>query len=181
MTDLVRFEGPPADALWETWDNVHEQSLKLASMITESTAQNGEQYDAMLVIPRGSYYPANILSRELNFTAVNLIHACVSSYAGANRSTEFRYGQMPTPEDVAGKDILIIEEVCDTGHTLKHVTELLKVAGAGLVRTGVLHYKPSKSETDFVPDWWVNETDKWIVYPWEQHEINGQNSTVRRK
>ncbi|MEK9196084.1 MAG: hypothetical protein AAB914_01820 [Patescibacteria group bacterium] len=36
-----------------------------------------------------------------------------------------------------------------------------KEQGAGQVRSGVLQYKP---------DWFVVQTDKWIVCPWESHE-----------
>jgi hypoxanthine phosphoribosyltransferase len=173
----------PEDALRLSWDDVYNQSVELASMIEEQCARTGEQFDVMVVLPRGGYYPANIVARELGFGATDLLHASIGSYddASTNRQAEFKLGQMPAAEQVKGKNVLVIDEVCDTGQTLKFLTEHLHAAGAELVRVGVLHYKPSLSKTDFVPDWKVGTTDKWIVYPWEPHEQKGLTSKARRK
>lgn len=176
MTDI------PADALHETWDSIHDKTMQLARQIETHCEQTGERFDVILVVPRGSYYPVNIVARELGFGATDLLHACISTYVpnGTTRQVEFKLGQMPTREQLVGKNILIIEEVCDTGHTLQYLHQFLQEQGAGLVRVGVLHYKPLRSETQYVPDWHVAETDKWIVYPWEPHEANGVHSRVRR-
>lgn len=173
----------PDDAYRLGWDDVLKQSVALADMIETSCKSSSEQFDIMVVIPRGSYYPANIVSRRLGFSGTDLVHACIGSYEASarQRSDKFRLGQMPPKEMVKHKDVLVIEEVCDTGQTLKFLTDWLREAGAGTVRTGVLHYKPSKSETGFVPDWYVGQTDKWIVYPWEGYEALGRNSPVHRK
>jgi uncharacterized protein len=173
---------PPADALHLTWDNVYESTLALASTIESHCVETGEYFDKMLLVPRGSYYLGNIVSREMDFGATDILHACLSSYEDGQteRRGDFEYGQMPTPEEVKGKNLLLIEEVCDSGNTLHHLRGLLDLAGAGLVRTGVLHYKPEKSKTGFVPDWFVEKTNQWIVYPWEEHERRGKLSVVRQ-
>lgn len=171
----------PADALHETWESVYQKSVQLAKLIKRHCQQTGERFDAMVVVPRGSYYPVNIVSRELGFTATELLHACIESYKSGSttRQAEFKIGQMPTRGQVAGKNLLIIEEVCDTGHTLKFLEERFKRQGATGLRVGVLHYKPGQSQTNFVPDWFVSKTDQWIVYPWELHEANGQHVSVK--
>jgi hypoxanthine phosphoribosyltransferase len=171
----------PSDALRETWDSIYEMSVKLAKLIEEHCRKSGERFDAVVVVPRGSYYPANIVARELGFGSTDLLQAAVKSYIpNSTARTEFKLGQMPLGQEVSGKNLLIIEEVCDHGHTLKFLTDRLKEQGAELVRTGVLHYKPAHSETGFVPDWAVTETDKWIVYPWEIHDKEDQASIVKR-
>lgn len=172
----------PDDALIESWDSVYQMSLDLAAMIDTDCEANGNRFDAILAFPRGSYYPVNIISREFGFAAPEILHACVTSYdAGTtSQNQEFRMGQMPTKEQVEGKNLLIIEEVCDTGNTLAHVTSLLQLMGVGLIKTGVLHYKPTNSKSGFKPDYFVQETDKWIVYPWEIHEQNKKLTHVRR-
>jgi len=176
--------GIPADALRVRWDHANFLSVRLADMIEGHCVETGEQFDGMVVIPRGSYFPVNIVARRLGFTTIHMQHMGIGSYipGTTKRSGKFEYGQMPSPEDINGKDWLIIEEVCDTGHTLTHAVDLLKLAGASLIRTGVLHYKPGKNETGFVPDWIPSPpTDEWIVYPWEVDERIGLSSTVRRK
>lgn len=175
MTDI------PTDAIKETWDSVYEKSIKLAAMIEEHCRHSTERFDVMIVVPRGAYYPANIISRELGFAATDLVHACILSYrTNSTDRNEFKLGQMPTAEQVAKKNVLVIDEVCDTGHTLAFLSYYLQKAGASLVRTGVLHHKPEKNETDFLPDWVVETTNQWIVYPWETHEVAAQNSLVRK-
>lgn len=162
----------PDDALRETWDSAFDKTVQLSQMIKSACAASGEQFDTIVVIPRGSYYPVNIIGRELGFNSVNYLHACIGSYSDGSVTSrgEFALGQMPTDEEVIGKKLLIIDEVCDKGQTLKFLDERLKKQGAKLVRTAVLHYKPAQSETGFIPDWFVEETDKWIVYPWELHD-----------
>lgn len=158
----------PLDATHLSWQEAYDLTCQLSQKIRES----GEEFDTILVIPRGSYYPVNIIARDFGFTAERLIHACITSYqmGTAKRNTGFKTGQMPSKKDVEGKRILIIDEMCDTGETLKFISDWLGKNGAKSVKTGVLHLKPSASTTDFKPDWYVNKTDKWIVYPWEAHE-----------
>lgn len=166
-----------------TWADVEAASLRLADMIQDHCQKTGECFDKMLIVPRGGYFPAAIVARVLGFEASDMQHACITSYTAGKtkRDKKFSYGQMPANQDIAGKHVLVVEEMCDTGHTLAELTRWLKEAGASAVRTGVLHYKPRRSQTNFRPDWWVMETDKWVVYPSEQYEISSTESTVRRQ
>lgn len=158
----------PTDAIKLSWQEAYDLTCELSKKIQES----GQKFDAILVIPRGSYYPVNIIARDLGFTAERLIHASVTSYiVGTSvRKTEFTTGQMPSKKDIMGKRILIIDEMCDTGETLNYITNWLNDRGAESIKTGVLHFKPGANKTSYQPNWYVNETDKWIVYPWEIHE-----------
>ncbi len=164
----------------ETWDTVLAMSVRLAEMIeSEAQADPTIRFDKMLVIPRGGYYPANIVGRLLNFNSTDIIHASVASYAtGATTSEQFKVRQLPSERDVNALRILIIEEVCDSGATLDYVTKYLKKNNVAMVRAAVLHYKPGKSTTGFVPDWFVVKTDEWVVYPWEEYEARGKSSIV---
>lgn len=175
-------DGYPKSAMRESWNNVYDLSLGLSNRINQHCRDTGERFDKMILIPRGALYPVNIVSRELGFTAEDIITMGIRSYkpGTTERDDMFEYGQMPSPKEVRGLDLLIVEEVCDTGHTLAHTYDLLELAGVGLVRTGVLHYKPGQSKTGFKPDWWMVETEEWIVYPWEKNEANGRHSLANR-
>jgi hypoxanthine phosphoribosyltransferase len=62
----------------------------------------------------------------------------VSSYRGratANQGTRVLY---PTTFDVVGKDVLVIDDILDSGRTIKTVSDLLRQQGAGSVKTCVL-------------------------------------------
>jgi len=172
----------PADAVHETKDDIFAKAVKLAGIIEADCQKSGEAFDMMVILPRGAFYPANIVSRKLGFTSMDILSASISAYKeGRSDRQDFKLGQMPTEEEVSGKNLLIIDEVCDTGFTLQYLTNYLKNYGAKQVKSGVIHYKPGRSETHYEPDWYVEKTDKWIVYPWEENEIGSKPSAAKRK
>jgi hypoxanthine phosphoribosyltransferase len=158
--------------IFESWEGVNQKSLQLAKMIDDSCKNNNERFDYIVVVPRGAYFPANIIARELGFGVKNLLHACIGSYDSgvANKKEELEIGDLPPRELVKDKALLIIDEVCDTGTTLKYLNDYFKELDALLVRSAVIHYKPINSQVDYKPDWFVEETASWIVYPWEINE-----------
>ena len=56
-------------------------------------------------------------------------------------------------EDLSHTDILIIEDIIDSGKTLSSLTKLLAQRGAHSIRTCTLLDKPSRREVDFTPDY----------------------------
>jgi Predicted phosphoribosyltransferases len=73
------------------------------------------------------------------------------------------------PSIVGGKKVLVVDEVADTGATLKLIVDLLNVMGVAEVRTAVLHVK---STSNFTPDYYVERVAEWvwISYPWSRWE-----------
>ncbi|SFN77865.1 hypothetical protein SAMN05216219_2083 [Mycetocola miduiensis] len=61
-----------------------------------------------------------------------------------------------------GKNVLLVDDVSDSGRTLAMVVELLEEHGA-TVRTLTLYRKP---RTILVPDYIWRDTDRWITFPW---------------
>lgn len=63
--------------------------------------------------------------------------------------------------DVMLPNTLVIDDICDTGVTLKNTIGCY---------TAVLHYKPHTS--CYTPNLWasVHERDEWIIYPWERKD-----------
>lgn len=77
--------------------------------------------------------------------------------------------RFPLAVDVNDLRILIIDDVTDTGDTLRTAVGYVKGLGAGEIKTGVLQHKMASS---FVPDFCaeVKREWKWIIYPWAVHE-----------
>lgn len=83
---------------------------------------------------------------ELDFMAV-------SSYgAGTVSSGQLRIKKDLTA-DVNGKDVLIVEDICDSGLTLTRLCALLRERGARSVRTAVLLDKRERRVCEFMPDY----------------------------
>jgi uncharacterized protein len=63
---------------------------------------------------------------------------------------------------LTGKNVLLVDDVSDSGRTLAMVVDLLEEHGA-TVRTLTLYSKP---RTVLVPDFVWRETERWITFPW---------------
>jgi hypoxanthine phosphoribosyltransferase len=55
--------------------------------------------------------------------------------------------------DVAGRDVLVIDDIFDTGHTLVEVLALLDRLGAKSIRTAVMVLKRGKQQVELRPDY----------------------------
>jgi hypoxanthine phosphoribosyltransferase len=176
---------PETGKLHLDWDDALGISYELGQRIIKHCAETGEAFDKILAVPRGSYYPTNIIARLVGAKGTDILQASLGSYDDGEevRNDDFEYGQMPTEADISGNNILVIEEVCDTANTLTELDRQLREMGMVLGRYATLHFKPAKNETGFLPDLWVDTTDRWIVYPWEplEEEGNEQKVQVMRK
>ena len=77
----------------------------------------------------------------------------VSSYgSGTTTSGSVKIHLDITRNDLSDCDLLIIEDIIDSGCTLSYLTEYLKLKGAKSVKTCALLDKPSRRIVDFVPD-----------------------------
>jgi hypothetical protein len=88
----------------------------------------------------------------------------VEFYTGVGSTLDAPVVLPPTldQESLAGKSILLVDDVADSGRTLKLVVELLR-AGGGEVRTVCLYSKPTTVEE---PYYVWKKTALWINFPW---------------
>jgi uncharacterized protein len=70
------------------------------------------------------------------------------------------------PPDVLGRRVLVVDETCDAGDTLRLAVAAIVNAGATEVRTAV-----SFKTGTYEPDWYALETESNIVLPWDQESI----------
>lgn len=103
----------------------------LVEDLCNTIASSGAHIISITGIQRGGLVPAVMISHKLNIPYVNKIN----------------------------KDTLVVDDICDTGETLKRSVALY---------TATLHYKPTAS---FTPDFYSKEVgSEWIVYPWERSD-----------
>ena len=79
--------------------------------------------------------------------------------------------------NVVGKKVLVVDEVADTGASLKLVKLHVLEKGASAVKMATLYFKP---RSVFKPDYFVKETNRWIVFPWELKETVGKIFEIHR-
>jgi len=68
---------------------------------------------------------------------------------------------------VKGKKVLVMDDVADTGKSLRLVKLHLRERGAAEVRIATVYYKPWSV---IIPDYYMKETRSWIIFPWERKE-----------
>ena len=111
--------------------------------------------------------PARIISDFM--LIMNLSSFKIEHYRGTRkkRRAVVRY---PIGQGVAGKKVLLVDDVCDTGDTFevacKHLEKHMLPED---IRTAVLHFKKTSS---FIPDYYAGKIIKWrwIIYPWAAAE-----------
>jgi hypoxanthine phosphoribosyltransferase len=70
--------------------------------------------------------------------------------------------------------LLVVDDVFDSGSSIKAILEALQNRMRrnlpGDIRIATAWYKPNRNVTDIVPDYYIHETDQWLVFP---HELEG--------
>jgi hypoxanthine phosphoribosyltransferase len=147
--------------LYLTWMDVQRLSEDLADQIAES----GYTPDIIVAVSRGGFDPARILSDELNIRSLASLQ--VIYYAGVNERSDEPQVKYPLNADIAGLNVLVVDDVADSGNSLRVVKEYVMSLGPREVRIATLHYKPW---SNFKPDFFAESAEKWIIYPWEPRE-----------
>ena len=150
-----------------------EDSFKLGIRVLES----GFRPTMIIAIWRGGT-PIGIAVQEvMAYCGVESDHIAIrtSSYTGVNKpGTVVVHGLNYIVKKVCYDDrILIVDDVLDTGNTMVAVIEELKKRARDNtpenIRVAVPWFKPSRNETDIVPDYFEHETAEWLVFP---HELD---------
>lgn len=90
----------------------------------------------VLTVMNGGFYPAaELLQRLDNPMFVDYLHA--TRYRGDTRGGELVWKVAP-PADLLGRDVLIVDDILDEGHTLAAIVEAVRAAGARSVGVAVL-------------------------------------------
>ncbi len=128
---------------------IREGIERLAAEVTESFAGR-----ALTVVPvlKGSILFAADLIRRLPIP-LELSFVAASCYSTGTAPGELRIDLAPQGTEIAGRDLLLVDDILDTGRTLSRLVRELEKRGARQVRTCVLLDKPARREVAIVPDW----------------------------
>jgi hypoxanthine phosphoribosyltransferase len=154
----LKFEAP-------SWSRIYDMLLDLAGRIRK----DGFKPDIIVGISRGGWPPARVLSDLLSNPNVANVRA--EFYLGIAETGSEPTLTQPVSVKTRGKKILIVDEVADTGKSLRMVREHIVQEGAKEARTVTVYYKPWSIVR---PDYFAKETSDWIVFPWEIKETIGK-------
>ncbi|WP_353809325.1 phosphoribosyltransferase [Agromyces sp. SYSU T00194] len=140
------------------WDDFAGASRTLASDVLGS----GFRPDVVIAIARGGLLLAGAIAYALGTKNCGSINVEFYTGVDARLPEPIVSGPMLDAPALAGKRVLLVDDVSDSGRTLKKVVGMITDAGAE-VRTATLYVK---SQTVLVPDYTYRSTDDWIVFPW---------------
>lgn len=150
-----------------------QDSFRLGLRILES----GFRPTLIIAIWRGGTPVGMAVQEILSYAGLDSDHIAIrtSSYTGVDqRGAVAVHGLNYIIKKICHDDrVLIVDDVFDTGNTIKTVIEELSRRARDNtpedIRIAVPWYKPSRNETDLVPDYFISETAEWLVFP---HELD---------
>ena len=132
-----------------------EEIDRLTERIAEDISRDykDSRHLLLLCILKGSVVFMGDLMKKVSIP-VEIDFMKVSSYKGGT-STSGKINILLDlhRNDLSDCDIIIVEDIIDSGRTLSYLVEYLKVAGAKSVKTCTLLDKPSRREVEFEPDY----------------------------
>jgi len=144
-----------------SWEEIHELCIKLADRIMES----GYDPDVIVAVARGGWIPARLLSDLLEIPEIATVR--VEYYVGIYETKSKPQITQPLQVDIEGKKVLLVDDIADSGKSLRLVKEHLLERRASEVRIATLYFKPWSV---VVPDYFIRETDAWVCFPHEIYE-----------
>ncbi len=143
-----------------SWQQIEEFTRELVEKIKSS----GFSPDYLVGISVGGLIPLALLAQELDVN--NVLTASASSYDDDKQRGALDIKYLPS-KDLSGKKVLLIDEVTESGETLKQISQaLIDQCHVNELKTAVLVV--NKEKCKFLPDFYTMETDQWIVFPWEK-------------
>ncbi|MBT6273529.1 MAG: hypoxanthine phosphoribosyltransferase [Chromatiales bacterium] len=152
-----------------------EDAFRLGAQILDS----GFRPSFITAIWRGGVPIGVAVQEMLDYHGVHCDHIAIrtSSYEGIDgRANAVRvHGLNYLIKNINAEDrLLVIDDVFDTGHTIAAVIADLqdkaRMNAPSEIRVAVPYYKPSRNQTERVPDYYLYETEQWIKFP---HSLEG--------
>lgn len=147
-----------------SWDQMGDYAFLLAQKILDSDIK----IDRVVALAKGGWTWARTLVDYLGVPQLSSTR--LKSYTGINQCDQVKVIQ-PLADSVSGENILIFDDVVDSGKTIAKAREYLCLLGAKKVFTAVLCYKPC---SEFVPDFYAFNADSWVIFPHEYREFISQ-------
>jgi uncharacterized protein len=144
-----------------TWNQIYDMLLSQ----TQKIQNQSYKPDIIIAIAKGGLIPARILTDLLETPELSYIQ--IEFYTDINKTQQEPTLKQNLTNQVLDKKTLLVDDIADTGRSLKLAQTHLQKQGASQIKTATLYQKP-RSTT--IPDFYEKQTTSWIVFPWETKE-----------
>jgi len=142
-------------------EDIRVRVAELAAQISDDYRDKG---DVVLIgVLKGAFIFLADLSRRLTIPRT-IEFIAVSSYGSGSKSTGAVRLVMDVRGNIEGKHVLIVEDIVDTGHTLKYLIGILRSHRPASVKTCSLVRKAEQAEVDVDVDYLGFDIgNEWVV------------------
>lgn len=167
-TSARRNSGAADEGVLElTWDVFGELCRALAVKV----AQSGYQPDLVVGIAKAGVIPGAVIASMLGCDFYSMK---ISRDTGAGKVRARPRIIQAAPRDAVSKNVLIVDELCTSGDTLRMATNSLRQVGPAEIRSAVNFVKPG----GFKPDYYALEMDGTIIFPWDRDLVDSSGELM---
>lgn len=130
-------------------ENIAERIKELGEEI--SKAYEGKQLHLICILKGGAFFMTE-LSKHIT-VPLSIDFMSVSSYGDALVSSGRVKIVKDLDDSIEGKDVLIVEDIIDSGRTLSYLMDILKSRGPAGLKICTLLDKPDRRETEVTVEW----------------------------
>jgi uncharacterized protein len=140
-----------------------EEVYQLTSRLARQVKESGYSTTTVIGLARGGWVPARLLCDFLGIT--DLISLKVEHWLQTGKTKDEATIRYPLTGDLRGKNLLVVDDIADTGKSLMASTSYLSSFNANQMKTATMQYLPGSM---FRPDFFAEEvkTWTWFIYPW---------------
>jgi uncharacterized protein len=166
--DAKRAAGmPEADYLELTWEFFGE----LCRVLAVKVATSGYRPEIVVGIAKAGVIPGAVVASILGCDFYSLK---ISRDAGGERVRQRPKILSAAPKDAAGKRVLIVDEICTSGDTLRMALNALRQVSPAEVKTATSLTRVG----GYRPDFHALETASTVVFPWDRHVLTADGEIV---
>jgi uncharacterized protein len=165
LAGTVEYEVP-------TWSQIYELLLSLAEKIRSAAFS----VDVVVAVARGGLVPARVLADLLEVDVLATLQ--IQHYIGVAQTKTAATIEQALSSHVEGKRVLLVDDIADTGESLKLAQSTLKAKGAAEIRIATLYHKP---QSTLKPDYYTKQTSNWVIFPWDIKETLREITQTRGK
>lgn len=152
------------------WQEYHTLTQSIADQILTSETP----FATIIAIGRGGLTFGHLLS---DFLRIPICSITIQSYTDIKKQGEVKITEGLSSR-IAGKRVLLVDDIADSGATLKRATSYLRRFRPESIAIATLFYKPHSTVR---PDYFAKQTDLWILQPFEVTEWVTTFSTKMKK
>ena len=130
--------------LFEEWLTPAEIASDVQQVADQITRDYADKVPLFVVVLNGAFVFASDLIRKVNLRCEETFIR-VSSYWGMASTGELKF-IVPLQQSVKGRDVIIVEDIVDSGLTIHQLKAHLRAEGAASVRVAAMLFKPEKLE-----------------------------------